>query len=113
MAGHQVEKIMLRGNDHVFFNHLICQKIQQFIIQDEALAITKAAALADIIVLALSTIMMRRTVGCKPCLTRQFFVCSYFFPMVYLRTTAVAAADILEKVQCSLQERSAWWIHCR
>lgn len=111
-AGHQVEKIALRGKQIAFCNGcLACQKTGRCVISDDAVGITEKMRYADVIVFATPIYYYEMCGQMKTMLDRAnaLFALDYKFRDIYMLTTAAEdEVSVPEKAVSGLKG----WIDC-
>ena len=111
-AGHTVEKISLQGKRIAFCKGcLACQQLEHCVIQDDALAITKAIKHADIVVWATPIYYYEMSGQMKTMIDRanSLYNTDYAFRDVYLLSSAAEDdSDVDERAIHGLEG----WIAC-
>lgn len=111
-AGHEVEKISLKGKTINFCTGcLVCQKTQRCVIHDDADAIAQKMKVADVLVFATPVYYYEMSGKMKSMLDRAnpLFPSDYSFRDVYL--LASAAEDAEETIDGALAGLNGW-IRC-
>ncbi len=111
-AGHQAEKVTLRGKAIAFCTGcLACQRTQQCVIQDDANAITEKMRCADVIAFATPIYYFEMCGQMKTLLDRanSLYVSDYAFRDIYLLT---AAAEDDDTVPQRAESGLCGWINC-
>ncbi|MGI6027970.1 MAG: flavodoxin family protein [Candidatus Heteroscillospira sp.] len=111
-AGHQTEKLSLRGKSLAFCRGcLACQKLGKCTIQDDAVEIAEKMRLADVIAFATPIYYYEMSGQMKTLLDRanSLYSSDYSFRDIYLLTTAAEdGADVPVRAESGLQG----WIDC-